>query len=202
MKITWNKQPLYSSIHLTDDEKKIYKMKIKIELMQEALWTAHFHLDYKDGKYFDLNRAKEEINADYDELADKRLKLYVDELENGGHFGDCVCIPATCFRCVAEDNLGFSTIENLGKHSAHKIMGIFDDKSVATIDDAVHKLENMEYNFDKAKIHGWKSKADYDQHIPRWQYESKRAAEWMKKYKEQFEIGSIEIPIPLTESDD
>ena len=51
MKITYNKNPLFTTVELDENEKKELWYKIKIKEMEELLFSAHFYLEEK---YFDL----------------------------------------------------------------------------------------------------------------------------------------------------
>jgi alpha-L-fucosidase len=89
----------------------------------------------------------------------------------------------TCVKCMAEEALGISTIEGLGKHSAHKIMGAFGENS--SIDEAINRLETKpDYTY---KPESWInfSQKEYEKHIPRWEAERLAALKWLKTYKEE-----------------
>ena len=62
MKITYNKNPLLTTVELDENEKKELWYKIKIKEMEEILFSAHFYLEEK---YFDLERAKDDLDPDY-----------------------------------------------------------------------------------------------------------------------------------------
>ena len=129
MKITYNKNPLFTTVELDENEKKELWYKIKIQEMEEILFSAHFYLEEK---YFDLKRAKDDLDPDYycneednkksklDERCDMLLETFLSELQSN-HIGDCTCVACSCMKCHAEGLLGIDTIKGLGKHTAHKI---------------------------------------------------------------------------------
>ena len=55
MKITYNKNPLLTTVELDENEKKELWYKIKIKEMVEILFSAHFYLEEK---YYNLQKAK------------------------------------------------------------------------------------------------------------------------------------------------
>jgi hypothetical protein len=81
-------------------------------------------------------------------------------------------------KCHAEDALGISTIQGLGKHSAHKIMGAFSE--TRTIDEAIAYLEQKP---SYVKPDNWST--HYEKHIPKWESEREAALKWPKTYKEE-----------------
>lgn len=196
MNIIYNKNPLRSTIELDEMEKKLLWHKIKINEMEEMLFSAHFHLQ-KD-KHFDLEKAKEAVDPDYyctdeqsklDKRCDMLLEHFIEEL-NSFHAGDCTCVPCSCSKCHAESLLGIDTIKGLGKHSAYKIDGAFGKDNEKSIDEAIEVLVNYKTPIKGA---GWEkfTQEQFEQHIPRWRAEAKAAADWLINYKkEHFPNGS------------
>lgn len=190
MKITYNKNPLWTTIELDENEKKELWYKIKIKEMEELLFEAYFHL--KEGKYYDLQRAREAVEPDYymtgdegdenkiDKRCDEMLNYYLAELQSN-HVGDCTCVPCSCGKCHAEDILGINTIQELGKHSAYKIDAAFGKHNERTIDEALESLSN--YRPIKGEAWAKYSQDDFDKHIPRWIAEAKKAYDWLVAYK-------------------
>lgn len=192
MKINYNKNPLYTTIDLDENEKKELWYKIKISEMEELLSSASFALD--EGKYFDLEEAKRAVSTDYyyaenyneksglDKRCDTLLAHYLTELQSY-HVGDCTCVACSCSKCHAESFLGINTIESLGKHSANKINGAFGKDNYKTIDEAIASLSTFNINPEDYKSEAWQKLGGYEQYIPRWEAETRKAHEWLINYK-------------------
>lgn len=189
MKINWNKNPLHTTIDLDEHEKKELWYRIKIEEMEERLYGAHFSL--QEGKYFDLERARSEVNADFyctddksplDKRCDEMLSYYLDELQ-AVHAGDCTCVPCSCSKCHAESLLNIDTIKGLGKHSAYKIDSAFGKDNEKTLDEALQSLAN----YQPVRSESWLKypQEEFDKHIPRWTQEAQAAHTWLKQYKDE-----------------
>lgn len=190
MKITYNKNPLWTKIELDDHEKKELWYKIKIREMENMMFGAHFRLN-EDDKYFDLEKARKQLDPTYwctdeksklDERCDTLLDYYIGNLEYK-HEGDCTCIACTCDKCSAEHLLDINTMPGLGKHSAVKIDSAFGKDNERTIEEALEHLKN----YTCVRSGTWLNypEEDFNKHIPRWQAEAKSAYEWLLKYKEQ-----------------
>ncbi len=194
MKITYHKNPLYTTVELAEHEKKELWYKIKIEELQNLLFEAHFH--FKEGQFQDMKRVQESLNPDYyldeekpeqksklDERCDELLNYYLDELKSF-HSGDCTCVPASCLKCVAERTLGIDTIPGLKKHSSYKIDGAFGKNNEKTIDEAIESLAN----YTPVKGESWNqfSQEEFDKHVPRWTAEAKNAHDWLVHYKNTY----------------
>lgn len=186
MKVHWEPNPLYSTIELDEHDKEVLRFRIHIQQLEETLIDAGLYIEESR---FDLERVRKVLHWDrwsVDEDEESALKTtierhhkwFVTELEDGFHAGDCTCIPATCMKCVAEDALGFSTIEGLGKHMAIKIDAAFDNKNdgSVSIDEAIRRLEEYKPH---AKWAGWEAHAD------RWKGEAAKALEWLVKYRDE-----------------
>lgn len=186
MKITYNKNPLYTTIELDEQERKEFWYKIKLQEMENLLFEAHFNLE--DGKYFNLNSARDAVDPSYytveedveksklDEHCDMLLNYYLESLQSC-HVGDCTCVPCSCSKCHAESILGIDTIKGLGKHSAYKIDNAFGKGNEKSIDEAIESLANYD---PKANWEGWEA------HAPRWNAEAKAAHEWLVAYKSKY----------------
>ena len=200
MKIHWAQNPLQTTVELDDHDKEILRLKANVEVLEEHLSEASFHLD--EGKWFDLAKAHAAIDLHYDKEAvqesiTQRVGWYIPELERGIHCGDCTCVPASCSKCHAESVLGIDTIKGVGKHALTKIEGCFLKPQIekgkwagydldVTIHDAIRKLENYEPKADWA---GW------EVHAPRWKAEASRALEWLRAYRdEHFPITAESSP--------
>ena len=194
MKITYNKNPLFTTVELDENEKKELWYKIKVKEMEELLFDAHFHL--QEGQYYDLNKARNAVEPDYyldeddngeksklDKRADLLLEHYLAELQSN-HVGDCTCVPCSCSECHAESILGIDTIPGLGKHSAYKIDGAFGKNNEKTIDEAIESLAN----YKPVRSGSWENypQEDFDKHLPRWTAEAKLAHDWLVNYKNTY----------------
>lgn len=205
MEIIYYQNPLRTRIYLNDAEKERLKLNIKIEELQERLYSVYYQLvhhnplevlecpnPHRNGKTH-LQLAQEEFEEDWFKTIDKevehRYKLYIDDLENGYHMGDCTCIPCSCMKCHAESLVGIDTIAGLGKHSASKIDGLFTKVrspfDIRTIDEVLELLKDYEPN--PIKPESWKNSSQeyYESHIPRWRAEGKAAYDWLLKYKKE-----------------
>lgn len=153
MKITYTPNPLRTIIELDDHEKEVFKLKLKIEQLEEDIFAAAYELDPKNANWtmssshrHPNGRTQEELIAgvlsdhldtsylysegEYkgrglDARVDELFGYYVDDLR-GSHAGDCTCVACSCTKCHAEGMLGIDTIKGLEKHAAHKIQAAFD----------------------------------------------------------------------------
>lgn len=180
MKITYNKNPLDTTIELDEFEKKELWYKVKIAEMEDLLFSTHFHLT--EGQHFSIDRARLECDPKYymtdvksglDARVDDLTNYFIEELQSS-HVGDCICVPCSCSKCHAEELVGIDTIPGLRKHVAYKINGAFGKENERTLDEAIAYLEAYE---PKADWEGW------EQYIPQWKEEAKEGAEWLKAYK-------------------
>lgn len=191
MKITYNKNPLWTTVELDENEKKELWYKIKIKEMEELLFEASFNL--RDGKHYNLEQARKAVDPEYymteegdenkiDKRCDEMLNYYLSELQSN-HVGDCTCVACSCLKCHAEELIGIDTTKGLGKHSAYKIQSAFGIKNERTIDEALEYLK--QYNPTKGA--GWEnfSQEDFDKYIPRWKTEANAAYEWLLNYKKE-----------------
>lgn len=194
MKITYNKNPLLTTVELDDNEQKELWYKIKINEMEELLSSAAFSLE--EGQYFNLERARKELETNYycpdddneksglDKRCDQLLAHFIEELQSY-HVGDCTCVPCSCSKCHAESILGIDTMPGLGKHEANKIDGAFGKDNDKTIDEAIESLSKFEINPENYNTEGWKKLGGYEQYVPRWKAEQERAHAWLINYKNQ-----------------
>lgn len=188
MQINWNKNPLRTTISLTEEEKEIFALKCLIDEYEERLTVAALYLNKeKYPKQFNPERAFTEVYI-YDESGNiDREKInefknyYLRELESGYHIGDCTCFPSSCNRCIAEEILGVDTIKGLGKHPANSIQSLFGIENEKSLDEV---LEELSKEKKYTKPDSWPSTVGYEQHIPRWEAERVAAYQWLKQYKE------------------
>ena len=188
MKIHWNENPLKTTVELDDSDREKILLYIQNEYYTDILCEVDLWLkrEIKKDDEPTLEKVHEKIrgwgeicNMDIDH---EEVKAYEDYLQMS-HGGDCTCWPMACVKCHAEDALGISTIEGLGKHSAHKIMGSFGENG--TIDEAINRLETKpEYVY---KPESWInfSQKDYEKLIPILESARKAALKWLKAYKEK-----------------
>jgi hypothetical protein len=198
LKITWNKNPLFTTIELDDHEKQIFWYKIKVKEMENYMFSAHFHLE--EGQYYDLSRARKSLDPEFflsaetdqeersglDKRVDELLEMYLNDFM-GSHCGDCTCVPMSCTKCHGESILGIDTIKGISKHSLHKIEGAFGKNNERSINEAIAQLEN----YGEKLLEGpskdddpvWKKVGGWSAHVPRWTAEAKHAQEWLVNYR-------------------
>ena len=182
MKIDYHQNPLRSQVFLDETEKKLLKANIKNEMLLEALAAVWYQFRTKEPP--SLEKIKEEVSFfddDEDGVLTTRVNdlydVYIKELEESYmHIGDCTCVPATCYKCLAEEYAGVDTIEGLGKYLASKIDRAFKDSSTS-IDEAIDFLSkpiseepNTEY-INHPEM--------YRTHRPRWEQERVSALKWL-----------------------
>jgi hypothetical protein len=181
MRINWHQNPLRTTIELDDRDREQMLLYVQNEKYLDILAELDNWLERKTKKDNEptLEKVHEKVrkwSQIYDmEIDHEEVRSYESFLQES-HGGDCTCWPASCMKCHAEAALGISTIEGLGKHSAHKIMGAFHGDR--TIDEAIAVLEQKpKYE----KPDNWPT--EYEKHITRWESERKAAIEWLKNYK-------------------
>jgi hypothetical protein len=189
MEIRWHKNPLRTTYVLTDAEKAAFRLKITLELLEEAMADAVFHLDVGESRqYYDphvaLQRLQEALPGDDDKepvRVQQQYEMLLDELENGSHHGDCTCFNASCAKCRAEQILGCDSIEGLGKHSARQIDGSFGPDCERSIDGAIEKLAVYE----PLRTGSWLNypEEDFTAYVPGWKAQAKAAHEWLVAYR-------------------
>lgn len=210
MKINYNKNPLCTTIELTEHEKEVFKLKIRIKELEEMIFTGHWTLKHhdwwnktiaKDGKdkpvrslQDTMNEAMDELDPNYifgdedgkskfDKRVDELFDYFMADLESS-HMGDCVCFACSCSKCHAEELLGVNTIKGLGKHSAHKIDSAFGPKNEKSLDEVLEHLQN--YNPTPPQdMTAWDKVGGWAQHLPRWKDEARKAYDWLLAYKNE-----------------
>lgn len=195
MQINYNKNPLLTTVELDESDKKELWYKIKIKEMENLLSEAEFCL--QEGKFFKIEDARKYVDSTYyendngeksklDKRCDMLLATYLEELQNG-HSGDCVCYPCSCVKCEAEYLLGIDTIKGLGKHEANQMYSVFGKNNENTIDEAINILKNYKPIVESPER--WEKLGGYEQYIPRWTEEAKRAHDWLLNYKNTYFKG-------------
>jgi hypothetical protein len=193
MKIIYNENPLRTTVELDETDQTIFRLKIKVEELQDRLGSVQMSLE--DGEY--LDRAKKmaysfedfEENGVLNKRIDKLFNWYVEALKDT-HCGDCTCAPASCIKCRAEEILGINTLEPYpGKHELSYIDSAFGKNNKKTLLEAIEYLKN--YKVDLVKPESWvrSTQEEYESYIPGWEASAKKAYEYLKNYvKEKFDI--------------
>jgi hypothetical protein len=199
--------PLRTRVILDETEKEVFRLKYKIEYLEDIICGIKYRLKEDPNKilscpnpamngktYYQL--AKDEIPSnfyekEFTENIYETADYYISELENGYHCGDCTCIPCNCLKCYAEYILGIETIKGLGKHEASNIDSLFTRMNgryfpfdIRTIDEVLNELKN--HKVAEIKPEDWNiTQKQYEYHIPRWEREYKNSYNWLLKYKEE-----------------
>lgn len=174
MDIKWNQNPLKTEIYLDDNELEIFKLKIRMERLEQRLFETIYNI--KEGKA-EQSILTYDFLEDEDSAFEENVNLWVEELTGAltdKHCGDCTCIPCSCDKCHAESLLGINTISGLSKYEAHYIDVAFNE--VETIDDALEYLKN--YNPEPTE--NWM--VDW---ISKWINNARGAHDWLKNYKKE-----------------
>ena len=211
MKITYNADPLCTTVELDDNEKKELWYKLKIEALEEKMYSAYFTLTsndwyHKTVKPRTFEEAIEEATKELDpsnwmcdegrSIVDKRvdleLEFYVGALRST-HGGDCTCFPASCPKCRVESLMGVDTIAGLNKHSAHHIYALFKECSGATLSYVIERLRVYEPVQATKPEHeeAWVKLGGKEQYFPRWKQEALEAYNWLVAYRnEHFKVSA------------
>jgi hypothetical protein len=182
MKIEWNENPLKSVIELDDRDKEVFRLKVKIKMLEEVIGTAWVYLKDDDSKR-DKEYAIQQLHDaaftdDFEEEVDQQYEWYLHALSEP-HCGDCTCVPATCMKCLAEDIAGVNTIKGLPKHSA-----TYFQSSTKSIDEM---LEHLSQPTDRTARKGFEkyTKEQYEALCQGWDKHREYARNWLRKYKEE-----------------
>jgi len=196
MIISWGRNPLATKVTLDKKEVEILRLKIRIEELQDLMFSAHWALTTKVGDLqgapttevdlegarssLDPNYYLEEKGASLDARVNELLAHYLEEL-NSKHFGDCTCTACSCSKCRAEDMLGIDTIKGLDKYGATKVEAALSQGR--SYPEAIAWLENYDPG-EPSLSSGWTKRGDWEAHLPRWRAEAASAAVWLKAYQE------------------
>jgi hypothetical protein len=194
MKIIYNKNPLFTTVELDENEKKELWYKIKIIEMEDLLSEAALALE--EGTHFDLKRARKAVEMNYywpengkksglDKRVDQLFEYIIQALKSY-HMGDCTCVACSCPKCYAESILGIDTIQGLGKHEAYKIYNAFGKYNEKTIDEAIATLSNFEINQENYNPEAWEKFGGYEKYVSCCKTEQERAHNWLINYKNEY----------------
>lgn len=144
MLIIYRPNPLHTEIILDQHERDILWHKIKIEQLEEILYSAHYAVSKNDNE-----RALNELDpsqwcvdgkSSLDKRVDEIHRYYIRDLRSA-HAGDCTAFPATCTKCMAEGMLGISTISGMYKSMGYKVHTTFAENPAMTTRDAIDILK-------------------------------------------------------------
>lgn len=179
MKITYQQNPLCTTVKLSEMEVEILRLRVKAEHLQEGLLIARMYLDgtfgkANHGKALDTARSycAEDRESDF---VEHRLKYCLESLM-GTHVGDCTCMACSCDKCHTEELLGIDTIPGLWKHGGGAIYAAFSHKENCTIDEAISYLGELRY--DRTS----------------WQENTVKSLEWLKQYRQRYFSEAPEAP--------
>jgi hypothetical protein len=142
VKINWHENPLKSTVVLDENEKEIFIEKARIKELKDAAMSASFHLKDAEGKFYSPERAHSFLQHALDEEGVKERSLdMIKELETGYHCGDCTCVASGCERCLAENVLGFGTLDDLSQRGGYILDMVYGSEEDVTLEQALHKLE-------------------------------------------------------------
>ncbi len=124
MQIIYKENPLETIILLDENEKKELWYKIKIRQMQNILTSGYVHI-----KRNEISEAKKTLDTSYyisneksklDEYVDQLYEYFLESLIEP-HDGDCINLPTSCGKCIAENYLKINTLSGLSQLSAEWI---------------------------------------------------------------------------------
>ncbi len=184
MKIVYHENPLATQIFLDDQEKEIFKLKLKVKELEDFIYHYYFSVSDKHPTLNDNERAAKNLEAwikhqdENEDSAPHLYQYYIDELESGVHFGDCTCVASSCCKCHAEFILGFHTTDGLHKHMGSQVQGAFN--KVKTLDEAIALLHNP-ITSDQAD---GEDKSWYTPELlARWNKDRVKTVEWLINYQ-------------------
>jgi hypothetical protein len=197
MIINYKENPLLTTVELSDLDKRLLQLQLKLERYEDFMFTAHLYLREGDPLFkFDVERARAELDpkrwcsdetTKVDEWVAEGVEHHVEALL-GPHGGDCVCQPMTCPKCHAEQLLGIDTLAPYpGKHALHQIEAAFSyrDGEVwkeRSYSEAVAKLEN----YDPQPTQAWKDRDPtgelWAKWLPQWRQQAAAALAYLRAY--------------------
>lgn len=173
MKMTKKPNPLSTVVELDEHEKQLLWYKLKLEWMDDTMFSAYFELTsrLKDEPGLPalsmaeaVSEAVKHLDPDYwcgdegktplDKRMDEMLQFNLDELQST-HSGDCTAFPASCGKCHAERLLGISTLPKASKgvnHSIYNAFTGFKDGAVIfrSVDEALQILQSADHVYAEA----------------------------------------------------
>lgn len=192
MNIVWAPNPLRTVVELDDADRTLLRERIKSEEFENYITSAAFALDpgfdtkrtLEQGlaearRWLDLGHIlddEERHGKTFTQRLDEKLAWCIEELASE-HCGDCTCVPSSCLKCHAERLIGIDTTKGLGKHEASKIGGAF--RKGKTLEEVIAWLADYRPTWNET----WRDRATFDQHVPRWIEEGKRAHAWLVEYR-------------------
>jgi hypothetical protein len=184
MNIKWHENPLRTAVELTDEDRELLRLKLKIEEYEEAVGMAALYLDEEGdaAKYFDPGTARRYLARVLKEgFENEHYGDFIRELESGRHGGDCTSASGPCPKCYVEGLLGINTIPGLRSNAALYIDEVFGRGDDVGIDEAVQRLRDYE----PVRNGGWLqlSQDKFDAHVERWKEEARDACGWLVEYK-------------------
>lgn len=170
--------PLRTEVILSPEEREQFWYRLKAEHVENAMATIHHHLTAKDG---DREKAIKACDPNYwvgdddtvPSIADRIIHDEFKELLRKlrcRHSGECLSFTSTCYKCRAENVLGFRTLEGLGKAAALVIEQAFIKGEGCS--------EDTEYEVALERLHWWARINKSNQ-----QYQ--RALYWYLEYSKQ-----------------
>lgn len=192
MKITYNENPLLTTVELDAQDREIFWLKLKVDELGGRLFGVHFSLTCEP--HVDLEEAKRKADPKYyydegdgektaiDKRVDRLLESFTEELL-GSHCGDCTSVACSCIKCIAEDILGIDTVKHFHGRVLHLIGGAFGKGR--SIGEALDYLEN--HKIDRQKPESWRNSTqeEYERHIPGWEEKQRKAYEGLRQYAKE-----------------
>jgi hypothetical protein len=209
MKILWNPNPLATVIELDDFDKRLLRLRLTVEKLQQRMFEAYFDLNPQDRAWHNKEVGDRPLEAaveaalkaldvpyvggdekrsgkSFEEYIDEQLDECVHELSSV-HCGDCTCVPSSCMKCYVEGLVGTNTTAGLDKHAGSSVQGAFmtgpKGGLVPTLDEAIESLR--EYRPTKGDGWGNRSDEEFQSHVPRWIEEAKTAHVWLVAYRRE-----------------
>lgn len=190
MKIIYNENPLRSVVELDAPDREVFWLKIKVEELQNTLFSVHF--DLSESEYFNVTAARaladpekyikedDQEKTPLDERVDRMFEYYVKALSDT-HVGDCTCTACSCLKCRSEKIAGVGTLTPYpGKHTLLYVDSAFGKNRA--LPEALEYLRTCKA--DPTKPDSWKhsTQEDYASHVTRWEKQAADAYEYLRQY--------------------
>lgn len=132
MKIKYTDNPINYQISLDKFESKQLKYLITIDILKESIDSLENNSSHKTRKNSVLDNLDQDV---------KRQFKYLIEALSEAHHGDCVGLPSTCLKCMAEDILDIkSPIKSLNIFQKYTLLMIAKDAEIKNLDDIISNL--------------------------------------------------------------